>query len=59
MANTKHAGPFTTTGESSGRFYGSQPLLHQHGVEMQRFGTNELRVWFVAEHLVDVPAVRI
>jgi hypothetical protein len=144
MANTKHADPFATTGERGSRFHASQPLLHQHGVEVQRFGemrllptalsyearagsgqllnhiladsiilynldkngaeqvpallsrrleahkiviqkvrdaitktaanrddgtndmlmgrvlrTNELQVWFVAEHLVDVPAVRL
>jgi hypothetical protein len=38
MANAKHADPLATTGESGGRFHGSQPLLHQHRVEVERFG---------------------
>jgi starvation-inducible DNA-binding protein len=92
MTDTRHAGPSTTTGESDGRSRGSQPVLHQHGVEVQRFGemrmfpialSNQARaesgellnhiladsiilyslykkqVWFLAEHLVDVPAARI
>ncbi|HYX13043.1 MAG TPA: hypothetical protein VE944_01475 [Nostoc sp.] len=30
----------------------SQPILHQHGYEIQQ------QVWFLAEHLVDTPLVR-
>ena len=50
---------------------GSQPLLHQHGVEIQKFGTQrnlpialasvarkELQTWVIVEHLVDTPIVR-
>jgi starvation-inducible DNA-binding protein len=42
MAKTKHADPFTPTGEKDGRSRGSQPLLHQHGEEVQRFGDMRL-----------------
>lgn len=42
MADARHADPFTTTGEDGGRSYGSQPPLHQHGVEGQRFGQMRL-----------------
>jgi starvation-inducible DNA-binding protein len=42
MVETKQADPFMTTGEENGRRKGSQPLLHQHGVEVQRFGEMRL-----------------
>jgi starvation-inducible DNA-binding protein len=37
MGKTKHADPSTTTAKNTGQRNGSQPLLHQHGVEVQRF----------------------
>ncbi len=41
MADTKHTDPFETAGdELTPR--SSQPLLHQHGVEIQRFGEMRL-----------------
>src|SRR5215211_3271730 len=46
MVDTKQADPFATTGEENGRSKGSQPLLHQHGVEVQRFG--EMRLFPIA-----------
>jgi len=46
MADTKQADPFTRTGQENGRSTGSQPLLHQHGVEVQRFG--EMRLFPIA-----------
>jgi len=42
MVETKQADPFMTTGEENGRRKGSQPLLHQYGVEVQRFGEMRL-----------------
>jgi starvation-inducible DNA-binding protein len=42
MVDIKRADPFMTTGEENGRSKGSQPLLHQHGVEVQRFGEMRL-----------------
>jgi starvation-inducible DNA-binding protein len=45
MAETKHADPFQSTGEK-GRARGSQPLLHQDGREIQRFG--EMRLFPIA-----------
>ncbi|MGH2528426.1 MAG: Dps family protein [Actinomycetota bacterium] len=45
MADTKHADPFKR-GEDEATARGSQPLLHQHGVEIQRFG--ELRLLPIA-----------
>ena len=36
------ADPFTTGREGGGRANGSQPLLHQHGGEVQRFGEMRL-----------------
>lgn len=38
----------------------AQPLTHRHAPEIVSdvIRTNELQVWFVAEHLVDVPLVR-
>jgi starvation-inducible DNA-binding protein len=42
MADTKHPDAFTTTSESADRHNGSQPLLHQHGGEVQRFGEMRL-----------------
>jgi len=42
MVETKRADPLTTTGEENGRSKGSQPMLHQHGVEVQRFGQMRL-----------------
>ena len=45
MAETKHADPFQAQAEK-GRTRGSQPLLHQHGVEVQRFG--EVRLFPIA-----------
>lgn len=41
MADTKHADPFKTGGDKKAS-QGSQPLLHQHGVEIQRFGQMRL-----------------
>jgi starvation-inducible DNA-binding protein len=41
MAEMKHADPFTKK-EEDDRAKGSQPLLHQHGVEIQRFGEMRL-----------------
>jgi starvation-inducible DNA-binding protein len=38
MARSQHADSFTTAGTGDGRVRGSQPLLHQHGAEVQRFG---------------------
>jgi starvation-inducible DNA-binding protein len=46
MTDTKHADPFATRGDAGVRFSGSQPLLHQHGVEAQRFG--EMRLFPIA-----------
>jgi starvation-inducible DNA-binding protein len=37
MGKTKHADTSTTTAKNTGQRNGSQPLLHQHGVEVQRF----------------------
>jgi starvation-inducible DNA-binding protein len=37
MGKTKHADSSTTTATNAGQRNGSQPLLHQHGVEVQRF----------------------
>jgi starvation-inducible DNA-binding protein len=42
MVDARHADPFTTTGEEDGRPRSSQPLLHQHGVEVQQFGQMRL-----------------
>ena len=43
MADTKPVDPFTAAGESGGRLNGtSQPLMHQHGEEVQRFGEMRL-----------------
>jgi hypothetical protein len=42
MASTKHSGPSITTGDSGGRSHAGQPVLHQHGVEVQRFGQMRL-----------------
>ena len=43
MADTKPVDPFTAAGERGGRLNGSsQPLLHQHGEEVQRFGETRL-----------------
>jgi starvation-inducible DNA-binding protein len=41
MADMKHADPFTKK-EEDVRSKGSQPLLHQHGLEIQRFGEMRL-----------------
>jgi starvation-inducible DNA-binding protein len=38
MVDTKHADPFAKTAGETGRPPSSQPMLHQHGVEIQRFG---------------------
>ncbi|ROT34222.1 Dps family protein [Micromonospora sp. HM5-17] len=38
MANPQHADPFTAPETGDGRVRGSQPLLHQYGAEVQRFG---------------------
>jgi len=43
MAETKHADPFVA---ERGKTVGSQPLFHQHGVEIQRYG--ELRLFPIA-----------
>ena len=45
MSQMKHTDPFTT-GDGNGRRTGSQPLLHQHGHEIQRYG--ELRLFPIA-----------
>jgi len=45
MAETKHVDPFQSTAEK-GRARGSQPLLHQAGREIQRFG--EMRLFPIA-----------
>jgi len=45
----------------------AQPITKQTAHEVQSFGhlisevirTNELQVWFVAEHVVDVPVVKV
>jgi starvation-inducible DNA-binding protein len=43
MADTKPVDPFTAAGNSGGRLIGgSQPLLHQRGGEVQRFGEMRL-----------------
>src|SRR2546427_10927200 len=41
MAETKHGDPFVVERENRDR-RGSQPLFHQHGVEVQRFGEMRL-----------------
>src|SRR5919197_3819745 len=41
MAETKHTDPFTTSADTRNR-QGSQPLLHQRGEEVQRFGEMRL-----------------
>jgi hypothetical protein len=42
MVDVQHTDPFATTGEERGLSKGSQPRLHQHGVEIQRFGQMRL-----------------
>jgi starvation-inducible DNA-binding protein len=42
MVDMQHAEPFATGQKADGRSTGSQPLLHQHGVEVQRFGQMRL-----------------
>ena len=44
MADTRHSDPFVARGD--GRKEGSQPLLHQRGEEIQRFG--EMRLFPIA-----------
>jgi starvation-inducible DNA-binding protein len=44
MAETKHSDPFVARGD--GRKETSQPLFHQHGTEIQRFG--EMRLFPIA-----------
>jgi starvation-inducible DNA-binding protein len=44
MAETKHSDPFVARGD--GRKESSQPLFHQHGKEIQRFG--EMRLFPIA-----------
>jgi starvation-inducible DNA-binding protein len=46
MVDTQHADPFTTGNEADGRSRGSQPMWHQHGVEVQRFG--QIRLFPIA-----------
>jgi starvation-inducible DNA-binding protein len=46
MTDTKHADPFATSREENGGSRGSQPRLHQHGAEVQRFG--EMRLFPIA-----------
>jgi starvation-inducible DNA-binding protein len=41
MSETKHSDPFQAT-DGEKRRTGSQPLVHQHGVEVQRFGQMRL-----------------
>jgi starvation-inducible DNA-binding protein len=45
MSEMKHTDPFVA-GDGDGRRAGSQPLLHQHGREVQRFG--EMRLFPIA-----------
>jgi starvation-inducible DNA-binding protein len=45
MSEMKHTDPFVA-GDGDGRRAGSQPLLHQHGREIQRFG--EMRLFPIA-----------
>jgi starvation-inducible DNA-binding protein len=45
MSQMKHTDPFVA-GDGNGRRTGSQPLLHQHGREIQRFG--EMRLFPIA-----------
>lgn len=45
MSEMKHTDPFVA-GDGDGRRTGSQPLLHQHGREVQRFG--EMRLFPIA-----------
>ena len=45
MAQTKHLDPFQSTAQK-GRARGSQPLIHQDGREIQRFG--EMRLFPIA-----------
>jgi starvation-inducible DNA-binding protein len=44
MPDTRHSDPFTTQGD--GKKESSQPLFHQHGEEIQRFG--EMRLFPIA-----------
>ena len=44
MPDTRHSDPFTTQGDSKKE--SSQPLFHQHGEEIQRFG--EMRLFPIA-----------
>ena len=42
MVDTKHTDPFSRTAGNSDRSAGSQPIWHQRGMEIQRFGEMRL-----------------